>query len=230
MTFTLKQAQPVGSFAKKNGAKILSYGPPGGGKTPSMLTAPNPFCLLLEKGTMSIRNANHIPGFQPKDAREIDDFFHWLATSKEAHQFETICVDSLSAMAEMYLNHAKTVLKISHGLQQYGSMSEAVRRNVDILYYNWPKNVYAICQMDTLTLEGGSTIKRPGFPGKDLTTYVPHLFDIILYCDKMQVPGIPQPTNAFRTNKTFGIEARDRSGMLAEFEPQNIANVIAKIG
>lgn len=229
MSFTQKDIKPVSSYAKRNGAKILSYGPPGGGKTPSMLTAPNPFLILLEKGTMSIRNSN-AASFQPKDAREIDDVFDWIARSKEAQQFDTICVDSLSAMAEMYLHHAKNVAKISHGLQQYGFMAEGVRRNVDVLYYTWPKHVYGICQMDTLTLEGGSTSKRPGFPGKDLAQYVPHLFDIILYCDKQQVPGFPQPQLAFRTAKTFGVEARDRSGTLAELEPQNLANLIAKIG
>lgn len=223
----IKDLKPLGSFAVRNGAKILAYGPPGGGKTPSMPTAPNPVCLLIEKGAMSVRNVQNVPAWQADSGKQIDEFFDWIARAPEAKQFDTLCVDSLSAMAEMYLNAAKKVH--SHGLKQYGQMSEDVRKCIDIMYYTWPKNVYAICQMDLLTLEGGSTSKRPGFPGKDLAQYVPHLFDVILYADEMQVPGQPKPVNAFRCKKTFGVEARDRSGKLAEFEPQNLTHVIQKL-
>jgi len=219
----IQQLRPASELAKKAGVKALVYGPPGTGKTPICATAPKPVLCSIEPGLLSMKSATNVPVWEAPTVAKIDEFFDWVFRSPEAKNFDTFCVDSISEMAQVILK--EEMERNKHGQKAYGEMAEKVMSHMRACYAT-DKNFYLICKMEVMEIEGQST-KIPGFPGQQLKKEIPHLFDEIFYLDLANIPGVGQQM-AFRTKNTFGIRARDRSGMLAEFEPPHLGQIFQK--
>lgn len=218
--------RPAHTYAATSGAKALVYGAPGTGKTPLCNTAPRPLLLSCEPGLLSMRGSN-VPTFVAPTPKHIDDFFLWLLKSNEVKNFDTICVDSLSEMASIYLREFLSKSSSSgnkaHGQLAYGKMADAVLPHLNNLFHMPNKHTYLICKQETV--EG---MNRPSFPGKFLATYVPHLYDIILHLAVHNIPNVGQH-KALRTAASFDTVARDRSGKLNEFEPCDLTAMFKKV-
>jgi len=221
----LRDLVPASEIAKNLGVKSIVYGGPGAGKTPIVATAPNPVFCVVEPGMLSMRSQGNLPCFEAYDADKIDEFFKWVIESKEAKQFDTIAIDSVSQMAEIYLVQEQKRNK--DGRAAYGEMSRRCMEWFNALYFMEQKHVVLIAKQEVFELSGASR-RRPFFPGKDLNVKVPHLFDAILHLDKYQIKGVRGLQKALRTSETFDTLARDRSGKLNEFEQPNLASVFAK--
>lgn len=216
--------KPAGSFAQQYGVKMLGYGPPGAGKTPLVNTAPRPILIICEPGMLSMRGSN-VPSIMADDPQKLDDVMDWVLRSKECQNFDTICVDSVSQLAETIL---KAQLKSNRdGRRAYGEMARTVLDYLTNLYYMRQKHVYLIGKQASVE-EEGVQVKRPYFPGQELNVQVPHLYDIVAHIAKATIPGMQKPVLAIRTTATFGINARDRSGKLAELEPPNLTELFKK--
>lgn len=214
---------PSGTLANQYGVKSLVFGPPGSAKTPTITTAPRPVLLAVEPGMLSMRGTNIPTRDAPKWA-EIKDFFAWLKSSSEARNYDTVGIDSVSQICEVHIRDNPH--KVSHGLQQYGKMADDVYKELYDLFYMKQKHVYLICKQEIVKLDSG-TLMRPYFPGQALPTLVPHLYDEILQLDLHSIPGVGQ-ARAFRCWGGFGVNCRDRSGKLAEFEPPNLTALFNK--
>lgn len=221
----MKDLKPASTLAMNYGCKSIAYGGPGSGKTPLVMTAPRPVMLVVEPGMLSMKRAANIPAFEAYTAPKIYEFFDWLYKSNETKNFDTVCIDSLSQMAEVIL--AEMLVKHSHGLKAYGAMSEMVMKHLNNLYYMPQKHMYLIAKQGIEEVDG-VTKRKPFFPGKDLNVKVPHMFDLIMHIDKVMIPGMAGLHKAIRTAGTPGIEARDRSGLLAEFEPPDLTALFKK--
>lgn len=221
----MSQLVAASTLAQRFGVKSLAYGPPGTGKTPIVKTAPRPVMCVVEPGMLSMRDATNIPAWEAYTTARVTEFFEWLFKSPEARNFDTVCVDSVSQLAEMKL--AEELPKQKDPRRAYGLMSTWVMDIASGLYYLPNKHVYLIAKQGTFD-EAGTNSKRPYFPGQDLNVRVPHLYDEILYIAEAAVMGLPMPTIAIRTKSTFGILARDRSGKLAELEPPNLTTLFQK--
>lgn len=222
---TVSRLVRANDLAKVQGVKCLAFGPPGGGKTPLMMTAPNPVMLISEPGALSLRGCN-LPAWEGYDAKSIEEFFDWLFNSKEANQFDTVCVDSLSQICEIFLD--AEMKKTPHGLKAYGEMAKRVKSKVtNPLYFMENKHVYLICKETSVT---DNEIQKfvPSFPGKELDTSIPHLYDLIIRVGLFQVPGVVKPQRAVRTGNAMDAKLRDRSGRLAEYEPQDLTHIFNK--
>ena len=217
-----RDLKPASSFAIQYGVKAVIYGPPGKGKTPILNTAPRPVLLACEPGLLSMRKSN-VPTWPAFDAKSIDEFFKWLFHSNETRNYDTVGVDSISQMCEVYLQAALKTNK--HGMAAYGEMARNSMDQIRGLYYMAQKHTYLIAKQQIIT-EGG-LMKRPYFPGQQLPTEVPHLFDEILHLDTQNVPGMGQIV-AFRCHGGFDVMARDRTGNLAEFEPPDFGLLVQK--
>lgn len=221
------QLRPASSFAHNYGAKCVAYGPPGTGKTPIVQTAPRPVLCVVEPGMLSMRRATNVPAWEAHTVPKIKEFFDWLKKSNEAKNFDTVCVDSISQMAEVILEDK--LKRIAHGMKAYGEMAREVMDILSDLFYMPQKHMYLIAKQGIEEVGAGKRY-RPFFPGQDLNTRVPHLFDIIMRCERVRLPE----TNgaevvAFRTKESPDAMARDRSGLLNEFEPPNLAAIFAKV-
>lgn len=219
-----KDLKPAGTFAQRYGVKMAAYGPPGSGKTPLVNTAPRPVMLICEPGMLSMRGST-VPAWDGFTVERIDEFYKWLFSSAEAKKYDTVCVDSVVQMAEIRLAAAKK--NVAHGLKAYGIMSEWVYKHLADLYYMQNKHTYLIGKEGEHETNGAMQ-KRMVFPGKELNTSVPHLYDLIARVAKVTIPGMNGLTLAVQTTENFNGFARDRTGKLNEYEPPNLANIFAK--
>lgn len=220
----INDLRPANNYAVKYGAKSLVYGAPGTGKTPITNSAPRPVLCAIEPGLLSMRNSN-VPTFAAPTAKLIAEFFDWVERSNETKNFDTICVDSLSEMAEVDLADIKTTTKDNR--QVYGKLFERTMPRLRMIYLMQNKHTYLICKQGSVD-ENGVKRLRPVFPGDALNTAVPHLFDIIMHLAIHAIPGVGQH-KAFRTAASLDAVARDRSGKLNEFEPCDLTALFSKV-
>lgn len=224
-----RDLRPARDFAQSYGVKAVIYGPPGGGKTPVINTCPRPVLLACEPGLLSMRNSN-VPTWQGETAERVDDFFKWFFESIETKNFDTLAIDSTSQMAEIYLQAALTGKSASgnkkHGLAAYGDMATRTLEQLNGVYFTREKHTYLIAKQEIIT-EGGISCKRPYYLGKQLPVEIPHKYDEILQLDTQNVPGVGQ-VKAFRCIGSIDVVARDRTGMLNEFEEPNFEKLIRK--
>jgi len=221
----IKELVPASQLARQLGVKAVVYGGPGTAKTPISATAPRPVMCVIEPGMLSMRGVDNIPAFEAYTPKKIEEFFKWVFESKEASNFDTIVIDSLSQLCEVILE--QELARNVHGLQAYGKMATRVLKLINKLYFHENKHAYIIAKQTTGEIDGAAT-KLPYFPGKELNVKIPHLFDEIFHIGKANVPGQAKPVLAMRTQNTFGIMARDRSGKLDELEPPNLSDIFAK--
>lgn len=215
--------KPASTYALKLGVKAVIYGPPGGGKTPLVSTAPRPVLMACEPGLLSMRGSN-VPTWEAYTTERIDDFFKWLFNSQEVKNFDTIAIDSTSQMCETYLVKAQNTNK--HGLAAYGEMATKVMDHLRPLYYMQHKHAYLIAKQETVMLNNMATY-RPYYPGQQLPVQIPHLYDAILRLAIHNVPGQGQ-VKAFRCQGSIDEIARDRTGQLSEFEPPDFGLIVRK--
>ncbi len=219
----MKDLKPARDYAQVFGIKAVIYGPAGSGKTPIINTAPRPVMLACEPGMLSMRGST-VPTWQAQTPDQINAFFDWFFKSDETKNFDTLAIDSTSHMAEIYLQAALKTNK--HGLAAYGEMATETLKHLNTLYYTRYKHTYLIAKQEIIS-ENGLTIKRPYYPGRQLPVELPHKFDQILQLDIQNVPGVGQ-VKAFRCQASIDVLARDRTGMLAEFEPPDFAKLVQK--
>lgn len=215
---------PATTFAANFGVKALVYGPPGRGKTPVCNSAPRPVLCASEPGLLSMRGSQ-VTTCQAFTVADIDNFYNWLWGSREADNFDTVCVDSVTQQAEIILT--EQLKKNKDGRKAYGEMSRIMMGYMNGLYYTRNKHTYLICKQGYVE-ESGIKVRMPYFPGQDLLIKVPHLYDEILQLDQHTVPGVGA-VNAFRCLPSYDARARDRSGRLSEFEEPDLTKLFNKI-
>ncbi|UPT53335.1 recombinase [Synechococcus phage Ssp-JY38] len=226
----LSDAQPARAFAQQFGVKMVCYGKPGSGKTPVCVkTAPRPFLLACEPGMLTLRDCN-VPTYPAFNSGKVSEFFDWWFGSHEAKQFDTLVWDSSSEACEMHIREGfKGKSKAgndAHGMKIYGNMARDMYEQFSRLYFQPNKHIVLIAKMERLDLSG-TIYHRPWYPGQQLPTQVPHLYDLVTCLGKWNVPGVGE-TTAFRTAETFDYQGRDRSGRLGEYEPPDVSKLIAK--
>ncbi len=226
----IKSLKPASTFAKQFGIKIIVYGGPGTKKTPLTNTCPRPVLLACEPGLRSMSNSN-VPTWLGYDAKTIDEFFKWFFNSTETKNFDTICIDSISQMAELYLDAALKGTSNSgkkvHGLAAYGEMSANTQEKLNGLYYTREKHTYLIAKETMTSDENGFRIKRPYFPGQELPVKIPHLYDEIIHIGIHNIPSIGQ-IHSLQCQPTIDITARDRTGLLDQYEEAHFGKLIQK--
>jgi hypothetical protein len=222
--------QPLGSVATASGVKAVIYGPPGSGKTPMLATLPaGTVVCITEPGTLSLRGMNtEVVGVECYDRDSIEAFFNWVQNDPVGKQYHTICVDSVSQMAELYLDYwLLGPNKKKDGRAAYGKMSEEMMRHLNYLFFVRNRNCVLLAKQGYVE-QGGVKKRCPFFPGQDLNVKVPHLFDQILHLDTHNVPG-QGAVSALHCKPSYDSLGRDRSGKLAEYEPSNLSSIFNKI-
>jgi len=218
----MSDLRPAKDFANQFGVKAVVYGPPGSGKTPLLNTAPRPLLLACEPGLLSMRNST-VPTYQGFTAAAIDEFFKWFFNSEETKNFDTIAVDSVSQMADIYLQQA--LKNNRHGKAAYGEMGTKTMEHLRSLYYTRNKHTYLIAK--EIVVEDTTTFRKPYMPGKQLPIELPHMYDEILHLGIHNIPAAGQH-KSFQCQATLDVWARDRTGQLAEFEPPAFEALVKK--
>lgn len=227
--------------SQTSGVKTLVYGPAGAGKTVLMATAPTPLLISAESGALSLRQANlerlygvgnphicyNMPMIEIKTVEDLTDAYNWCANSPQAQGFQTICIDSISEIAEVVLNNAKRQVKDPR--QAYGELIEKMESVVRMFRDLPNKNVVISAKMEPSKDELTGIVKYgPAMPGAKLGQKLPYFFDEVFRLGIGQTPQ-GEKYRFLQTQPDLQFEAKDRSGALDPVETPILSAVFAKI-
>jgi len=227
-------------LAKCNGVKMLVYATAGMGKTMLIATAPSPVLISAESGLLSLRKENiervfgkddpdisyHIPVITVKSIEDLEDAFKWCLT-KEADQFATIGIDSISEIAEVVLANAKKQVKDKR--QAYGELLEQMNDTIRKFRDIQGKHVYTVAKQEHIKDEvSGRSFYGPSFPGAKLNQGTPYLFDLVCHMGVANTDD-GDSYRYLRTQPDLQYTAKDRSGCLDEIEQPNLTYIFNKI-
>lgn len=237
MTFRVK-LQTVNQLTQAHGVKCIVYSPAKIGKTMLCGTAPRPMIISAERGLLSLRRDHgHIPAVEIRNLQDLIDVHAWAFNSPEARGFDTICLDSISEIAEVVLIAAKLdaitqaakVRKPVNGFQAYTELNDQIMKIFRDFRDFAFKHVYFTAKQelekDTAT---GLPVNQPTMPGKQLTMQLPYMFDEIFQLVKYKLAD-GREMRALRCIGDNANIAGDRSGRLDEFEPADLSHIFRKI-
>lgn len=208
------------------GIKVLVYGRAGVGKTVLCSTAPRPLIISAEGGLLSIRHTN-LPVIEVKSIQDVWDAHTWLSSNKDAAHVDTVCMDSLSEIAEVVLSNERK--KSSDPRQAYGGLADQMIQLVKAFRDLPGKNVVVTAKQVAVTnsVTGVSTY-GPKAPGQQVGPDLPYLFDEVFHADVAK-DNTGKTYHYLRTKANATVEAKDRSGVLDEIEYPDLTNIFNKI-
>lgn len=213
--------------AMLQGVKCLVYGKAGYGKTFMATTAPTPIILSAEAGVLSLRNFQ-IPMIQITKVEDLTEALTWVQSSREAQQFQTIYMDSISEIGEVVLANAKKQVKDPR--QAYGELIEKMMMTIRAFRDIQGKHVVMTAKQELVKDESnGTTMNGPSMPGSKLGPALPYLFDEVFRLGIGKDPQTQQDYRFLQTQPDFQYDAKDRSGSLAPLEPPDLNFVFNKI-
>jgi len=223
-----------------HGVKACIYGNAGTGKTVLAATAPRPFMIQAESGTLSLARPNleriygvGSPGitYQIPMAiiRTVDDFekvYADITTRGDIwNGFETLYLDSLSEIVEAILKHELATNK--DGRAAYGEMADRVIEWVKKFRDLPGKHVFFTCEQGISSHTG---LMGPSMPGNMLDRKLPYLVDEVLQVCIGEDPTTKAQYRYLRTQSDLKNYAKDRSGALdPRGEQPYLYNIINKI-
>ena len=228
-TVQIKNTYGIGA---SNGVKMLVYGKAGRGKTTLCATAPAPIVLSAESGLLAL-SQYQLPYIEIKTIDDLTNAFNWAQDSAEANQFQTICLDSVSEIAEVVLTNAKAQKvngKLIDPRQAYGLLIDQMSATIRAFRDLPGKHVYFSAKQEMIKDDyTGITMSGPSMPGTKLGPALPYFFDEVFQLEIGKDTTNNTSYRYLRTQPDFSNDAKDRSGRLDEIEAPDLNNIITKI-
>ena len=206
--------------------KALVYGRAGVGKTKLIATAPKPIIMSAEAGLLSVSEFD-IPVIEISSIDDVIDSYNFFKDSEDATQYQTLCLDSISEIAEVLLAEFKVSNKdprAAYG-QLNDTMSGLIRNFRDLKGFH----VYFTAKEGKIVDDtSGLTSYYPVMPGKTLVNSLPFFFDEVL---AMRI-GQTDDGDSYRylqTQPDMQYEAKDRSGKLKMVTKPDLTSVFKQI-
>lgn len=207
----------------KESTNILVYGESGVGKTTLCATVPKPLIISAEKGLMSISDKD-LACVEVHSLKDIKEVYKRIKKHKDYAGFETICIDSISDIAEKILGN--NMKEFADGRQAYGRMNTDVAEIIR-LFRDLPHHVYFTAKCSAREDANGVVRYKGSLPGKTLAMDLPYFFDVVL---ALRIGKREKKTFRYlQTRKDTLWDAKDRSGTLDKNEPPNLQLIFDKI-
>jgi hypothetical protein len=182
--------------------------------------------ISAEAGLLSLRNTD-IPVIEVATLQDVQDAYQFITESADAKDFQWVCLDSISEIAEVVLANEKKNTKDPR--QAYGALQEHMATLIRAFRDLPEKNVYFSCKQERQKDESsGSNLYFPSMPGQKLGQGLAYYFDEV-FALRVEKDTDGNPYRALQTSRDFNYEAKDRSGALEMFEPPSLAAIAAKI-
>lgn len=223
------------------GVKALIYAQAGMGKTVLVATAPKPILLSAESGLLSLSPQNlvrifgpdapgvtyDIPVLEIKTKEELIAAYVWVKANIGKGIFETVCLDSISEVAEIVLNNLKA--KHKDPRQAYGELLDQMSQIVRDFRDLQGCNVYMSAKLESFKNEMTGGIKYgPAMPGLKLGPLLPYMFDEVFRL-ATATDNKGNPYRYLQTQPDILYEAKDRSGALDISEAPHLTYIFNKI-
>ena len=210
---------------REQGIKMLVYGAAGSGKTVLCATAAEPTLIIsTEAGLLSIKDApKRIQIVECNTREEVDEVLDYLSQNKLPNW---VCIDSISEVAEVVL--AEELTKTKDPRKAYGELAVIMTALIK-RFRGLHTNVVMTAKLDKVEDDmAGGLMYSPGMPGQKLGNQLGYFFDLVC---AMRVTTNTEGNlvRELQTNRDGQWEAKDRSGKLDIFEPQNLAALKSKI-
>lgn len=212
--------------ATLHGLKILASGLAGAGKTTlCATTGGNPIIISAEAGLLSLRDVD-IPVITVASIADVEEAYAYLM-SPEGAQFDWVCLDSISEIAEVVLTKEKAATKDPR--QAYGALSDQMGDLIRAFRDLPERNVYMTCKLERTKDEAtGRLVYGPSFPGQRLAQQVAYWFDEVFVL-RTETDAENVTHRYLQTASDIQYTAKDRSGALDLYEAPDLAAIAAKI-
>lgn len=208
---------------------MFIYGLAGAGKTPLAATLPNPIIVSSEPGLRSLQDYK-LPYVIARNKKEADDVLKWILGSNETKVYQSVMLDSVSALSEGNLADEK---RKSNDPRKFSPATTAITMDTVMAYLEIPitahKHFIMTCKAiaNTQIIPGSFSIEPLTVVPK-LGPALPYHFDEVLYLARYRnEQGQQYAALTCQTNDLC--LARDRSGKLDLWEPANLSHLIAKM-
>jgi len=206
-----------------NAVKCVVYGGAGVGKTRLCATAPTPLIISAESGLLSLADVD-CDYVNVDSIDEFNDAYRFVKSSEEASKYETICLDSLSEIAEALVE--KILPTVKDPRQAYSQLANAmlpVLRNFRRLPQ---KHTLFTSKMITVTDEETEKVTQElMLPGRVLPNQVPYMVDELF---KLKIDR--KGNQVLQTSPDRLSFCKDRSGALGkEIVNPNMTSIINEI-
>ena len=208
-----------------NGIKMLVHGQAGIGKTCLCASLPRPIIISVESGLLSLAPLD-LPAIEVASLDDLEEAFRWATESEESKNFDSICLDSISEIAEIVLSNEKG--KEKDPRKAYGNMQDMMMDLVRSFRDIPGKNIYMSAKQERIQDDSGRILYGPSMPGQKLAQQLPYLFDeIFCYQIVKDQNGVPQ--RVLLTQPDGISQAKDRSGKLDMWEAPDLGAIVNKI-
>lgn len=215
----------VRDSVENNGIKFCVYGTAGAGKTSLIRTIPGKTLILsAESGLLSIADVDA----DVAEISSLDDVREAYAFLKGSdHDYSWVALDSYSEIMEVALAEFKETSKDPR--QAYGQVIEtgtALAR----AFRDLPLGVYFSAKSEKIRDEATGRISAGiSMPGSRLGQSIPYLFDEVFHLFSATDKESGELERWLQTSGDQRADAKDRSGKLEQYEPANLADIVAKI-
>lgn len=176
--------------------KLLVYGESGVGKTGLIATAPEPL-IISSESKLRVLSDLEIPVIKIQTIEDFRAAYDFVVKDEKAKGFKTICLDSISDIAETVLT--QLLKDYTDGRQAYGELNSLMTEMVKKFRDLEGKNVYFIAKQKRIGDPASSLgTFSPLMPGQTLGPALPYYFD---YVFAMRV-GQDEDKNLFRYLQT----------------------------
>ena len=151
----------------------------------------------------------------------------FLQTEDNWNKFDTLCIDSLSEVAEVCLLEQKE--KFKDGRKAYSQMADEMLERIRNLISIPGKNLYCICKQKKMQDDDGKILFSPDVPGNTFAQKIPYYFDEVFAFRWLKDPETGEMKRMLQTYPDEKYDAKDRSGNLNMFEEPDITKIISKI-
>lgn len=206
--------------------KALCYGDAGVGKTMLCATAPDPIIISAESGLLSLSHVD-VPVIEVKSVEDVKDAFRFITEAEEAKGFQTVCLDSITEIAEVLLAQYKSEDKDPRA--SYGRLADDMTTLIRSFRDLKGKHVYFSAKMTRIEDEHtGISTFRPAMPGKTLINGLPFFFDDV-FALKIGLTDEGKKYRFLQTEADMQYIAKDRSGTLEEMEKPDLTYIFNKM-
>lgn len=200
----------------------IIYGMSGIGKTVLCSTAPSPIILNAERGLLSLAGKD-IASAEINSLQDMQEAFQFL--KKGDHEFKSVCIDSISEIAEKILVEYKQEERDPRAA--YGRMADEIIAIVR-RFKELPMHVFFIAKQGRIEdAFSGKTNYGPSYPGQVLSQNLSYHLDLVLAMRIGKHEG-----NEYRylqAKADIQYEAKDRSGRLDAKEKPDLSIIVDKI-